>query len=432
MDARRNWRKVSIWAGSVLVGLAGLYAMMRLGVGIYLGTSAGKATVARQLESMIGLPVEVAEVHLGSSTSTVKFRILDPALAGRPDAEVLSVETATADVTFSDLLTGNSSPKELTLRGVRLTLRLDADGKILTTLPAQTPGTGGGTVPHVKLEEAQVRIRQEGKPEFALSHLNISLVPDGDRLVLSGSALDAAWGHWNAAGEINKASRSGWIEVGSENVPLESERLRSIPFVPASLWDHIHPEGTSVVKVRLTYDPEAEVRYEVAIQPRGITLTVPDAGIALGEVSGTIRVAGTRVDLSGCNAKVAGGSVAASGYAEFGVKTAEVKVTMKADGLDVHQVPAEWGVPKDFGGKLRGQAFIHLKIDENGHVDPTGSVGNGKIVEAKVRGFDADIDLHLRPDGEKLKLNQGQSPNPMPPIGGGQSHGCERRTYAVG
>ena len=30
----------------------------------------------------------------------------------------------------------------------------------------------------------------------------------------------------------------------------------------------------------------------------------------------------------------------------------------KADGLDVHKVPAEWGVPKDFGGKLQGQALI--------------------------------------------------------------------------
>src|SRR5205807_5852228 len=114
--------------------------------------------------------------RLGSSTSSIKFRILDPALAGRPDAEVLAVESATADISFSDVLTGNANPKEVTLRGARLTLRLDAEGNILTTLPTQTSaGAGGGAVPTVKLEEAQVRIRQEGKPEFELAHLNANL-----------------------------------------------------------------------------------------------------------------------------------------------------------------------------------------------------------------------------------------------------------------
>jgi uncharacterized protein YhdP len=420
MDARKSWRKVGFWAGGLLAGLLVIYTGLRVGVGYYLNTKAGKETVARKLEAMIGLPVEVSDVQLGSSTSTVKFRILDPALAGRPDAEVLSVESASADVSFSDFLTGQSQPTQLTLRGVRLTLRLDADGKILTTLPAQTStGFGGGNVPTVKLEDGHVRIRQDGKPEFSMSLVSFHLTPKGDRLWLDGAIEDPAWGKWTATGEIDKLARSGWVELGSERVTLATERLRSIPFVPVSLWEHVHPEGDSSVRLRLTYNPEVEVKYEASIQPRGLTLGVPDADIALTDVTGRIRVNGNRVELNGCKAKLAGGTVVANGFAVFGSKTSEVRVSLKADGLDVNKVPAEWGVPKDFGGKLQGQALIHLLIDADGRINPSGSVGQGKIVEAKVRGFDADVDLHLRPEGEKLKLNPGQSPNAVPQIGVG-------------
>src|SRR5262249_4947677 len=179
--------------------------------GIYLGTSHGRAAVAHELESLIGLPVEVSDVDLGSSSSSVKFRVLDPALAGRPDAEVLSVESATADVSFTDILTGRANPKQVDLRGVNLTLRIAADGKILTTLPDQTAGgTVGGSVPMINLDGGQVRIRQEGKPEFALSGIRLSLVPQGERLVLSGSMDDPGWGKWQASGEIDRPNKTGW------------------------------------------------------------------------------------------------------------------------------------------------------------------------------------------------------------------------------
>src|SRR5207248_9841320 len=91
---------------------------------------AGRAVVAQQLQEVIGLPVEVSEVDLGSRSSSLKFRVLEPATGPSPPAEVLSVESATADVSFTDLITRNVAPKELTLRGVNLTLRLDAEGKV--------------------------------------------------------------------------------------------------------------------------------------------------------------------------------------------------------------------------------------------------------------------------------------------------------------
>src|SRR5437868_9764878 len=76
--AMSPYRRVGRW---VLVGAAVLVAgwvLLRVGVGVYLRTSAGRATVANKLQEMIGLPVEVTEFDLGSRSS-IKFRVLEPA-----------------------------------------------------------------------------------------------------------------------------------------------------------------------------------------------------------------------------------------------------------------------------------------------------------------------------------------------------------------
>src|SRR5262245_3483013 len=112
-DTMSRYRRVGRWAlvaGAVLV--AG-WALLRVGVGIYLRTDAGRAAVAEQLQKAIGLPVEVTEMDVGSRSSSIKFRVLEPSTGTSPRAEVLSVESATADVSFADLITRSVAPKQL-------------------------------------------------------------------------------------------------------------------------------------------------------------------------------------------------------------------------------------------------------------------------------------------------------------------------------
>jgi hypothetical protein len=62
-------RRIGRWVLIGLAGLAVLVVLLRIGAGFYLRSSHGRAVVAEQLTSMIGLPVEVSAVELGSSTS---------------------------------------------------------------------------------------------------------------------------------------------------------------------------------------------------------------------------------------------------------------------------------------------------------------------------------------------------------------------------
>src|SRR3954453_20172141 len=67
-------RRVGRWALIVLTVLVAGWVLLRVGVGVYLRTPAGRAVVAHQLQEVIGLPVEVSEVDLGSRSSSLKFR----------------------------------------------------------------------------------------------------------------------------------------------------------------------------------------------------------------------------------------------------------------------------------------------------------------------------------------------------------------------
>src|SRR5438270_8337112 len=89
-------RRVGRWALIVVTVLVAAWVLLRVGVGVYLRTPAGRAVVAHQLQEVIGLPVEVSEVDLGSRSSSLKFRVLEPATGPSPPSEVLSVESATA------------------------------------------------------------------------------------------------------------------------------------------------------------------------------------------------------------------------------------------------------------------------------------------------------------------------------------------------
>src|SRR5262249_426176 len=127
-------RRVGRWALYGLAGVVGLVVLARVGLGIYLSTSPGKAMVARQIASRIGMPGEVQWGRTGLCTSSIGMRVFDPAITDPSKSEVLAVESASADVSLFGLLFGRVAPTEVDLHGLNLVLHVSADGKVLTTL----------------------------------------------------------------------------------------------------------------------------------------------------------------------------------------------------------------------------------------------------------------------------------------------------------
>jgi hypothetical protein len=253
--ARPTRRPTRLALVAVAVVVAVLLAF-RLGVGVYVNSSRGKAAVGKELQSMFGMPVEVADVDLGARTSAVRFRVLAPD-AGR--AEVLSVESAAADVSFAEVVASRIAPKHIDLSGVALTLRVGEDGTIQTPIPP-VPDGPSGTLPRVVVERGRVAVWRDGHPEFAVAGIGVRVEPTGDAVRLTGVIDDAAWGRWSIAGHLDRPTRTGWVEFTTAR-ELPWEQLRTIPFVPAGAWYGVEMSGG--LTIRVTFDGPTAPRFEV-------------------------------------------------------------------------------------------------------------------------------------------------------------------------
>jgi hypothetical protein len=243
------------FAAGVLTGA------VRIGVGRYLSSSHGKALVSEQLGSAIGMPVEVSDIDVNDNQASFRFRVMDPA---DPRAEVLDVKSASADVSAADIMSGRVSPSVLSFHRVALTLRVNEQGQVLTPLPVM-PGPNG-TFPATAIENGRVSVRQEGRPDFALSGVNLKLEPTGAIIAISGSVNDPKWGEWTARGELLRDTRTGWLELTNPNAPLDPQLLASVPFSPPGLFDDVKLTDRASVKIRLAIGANREVQPSVELR----------------------------------------------------------------------------------------------------------------------------------------------------------------------
>lgn len=255
-------RRLGKVAALVVLAAVVLTGAARVGVSRYLASARGKALVSDRLGTAIGMPVEVSELDVGEDRSSFRFRVMDP---GNPKAEVLNVHSASADVSASDFMTGRVTPSALNLKGAALTLRVNADGQLATPLPP-LPGTSGA-FPAVLIEGGRVCIRQEDRPDFAVSGVSLRLEPAGPLVTLSGSVSDPNWGEWTIRGELHRDTRTGWVELASNDAPLDPELLATIPFAPVELFDGVRITGRVAVTLRLALGANREVQPSVEIGP---------------------------------------------------------------------------------------------------------------------------------------------------------------------
>ncbi|MFO0798090.1 MAG: AsmA-like C-terminal region-containing protein [Gemmataceae bacterium] len=418
-------RVALIVVGAVaVVGVA-----LRVGAGWYLQSPGGRAVVAERLGEAIGLPVEVRELSVGPVSSSIAFRVLDPALPNSPDAEVLAVESASADVSFSELLTGRVHPKEVHLRGVTVTVRLDANGKLLTTLPTlpEAQAAAGGPLPHVVVERAKVTVRQEGRPAFSVSGVSLRAGDDGGKVVLSGGADDPAWGKWKLSGEVDRGSETGWADLAADDAPLAPDLLRSLPFVPREVWDNAQPagRGKATVHVSVGAAPARAVGYDVRVQPTSATLALPAAEVTIQDVQGVLIVRDGKVTVGGrdgrpqATGKLAGGVVKAAATYDFAPEPSVADpIAVEVDRLAVKDLPAKWGL-KNLGGGLPGKlslesgflsgsATLKLVVPAGGEAQVYGG-GSGTVALPNFLGGKGRIGVTLGGDGRRLNFHLGEA-----------------------
>jgi hypothetical protein len=396
-------RRAGKWVAVVAVVAATLTAAARFGISRYLASARGKSMVADRLGSAIGMPVEVSELEVGDDSSSFRFRIMDPA---DPKSEVLAVRSASADVSVADLVTGRVSPSTVNLSGAALTLRVGPDGQMLTTLPVM-PGMYG-PFPEVAIDDGRVCVRREGRPDFEVNGITIRMAPSGNVVAVSGRIDDPRWGVWTIRGELRRTHtragwRAGWLELSTDDAPLDAGTLDTLPFAPPGLFDRVQSSGRANATVRVVFGYDRNLQPVMEIHPRAAGVVLPDAGLTLTAVAGLVRVSGAQVEIVGLKANVAGGSVTLDGKCPLSGSTPTAQLAVTAQDLDAKQLPPEWGLPPDVEGKLDGTAALQLVIGRGGRVEPYGT-GTVIVGDYKLFGVPLGTPFRLYGDGDRLRF----------------------------
>jgi translocation and assembly module TamB len=429
-------RRIGKWVLFGVICVVAVVVLLRVGAGFYLNSSAGRSAVGNRLQGMIGLPVHVSDVDIGSRSSSISFHVLDPKVdPAQPGAVILSVDSAVADASLTSLALGHS-PKELTLHGVHFQLRLDADGNLLTTMPSQ-PSEGSaqnpaGELPEITMDNGQLTVRQEGRPPFEFRNVTLHAAPAGNKTAISGAADDPNWGKWKIAGELTSGSETGWLEVSADNIHATPERLRSLPAVPAAVWNNAAPAGRFTLTARVAIGPQKRVSYDARLRSLGASLTLPTAEVTLGEIAGEVHLHDGVAELEGAKentpvtAKLAGGTVEVHAKWDFR-KNPSIgdPIAVSAYHLAVKDLPEKWGL-KTLGGNLPGKislesgllsgsANLRLVAYADGRLETYGG-GSGRIDLPDIFGGKGSIGVKLGGNGQKLEFSHAPSPPPQPPM----------------
>lgn len=371
------------------IGFAAIVLLLLAAAGAWFG---GRSVVASRLTASIGLPVEVTSLSVGASSSTVGLRVGDAAdpLLTAEEATVAGSPWALADASA------------VTLKNVKFTLRVTTDDKLKTQFPK---AAGGGTIPPIAVEALTIAIHQDGRPAFTVTNIAGTLTAAEGGYKVAGTADDATWGKWTVAGSFVPGGTTT-VVLTTPEAGVTLEQLRSIPFIPLDVWDHVRPRGRTGAMVTLEFPPQGRVKYRVQLDVKTADVDVTDIDCPFQKASGGVVIENGVVTLTDVKGGLAAGTVEGGGVLNFVPVPSRLEFKIAAAGLDVKQMPQEWGVSKyNVTGQVRGKLDIDLKVHPDGRLE-TGGSGAAVVDNAQWNGLPVDIKIRLKPDGPRFRFER--------------------------
>ncbi|MBV9123282.1 MAG: hypothetical protein JO112_07995, partial [Planctomycetes bacterium] len=387
----KRWKRI-------LLGLVIVLVLLGVGLGVawrfWLPRHA-PALVASRLAAAYGGAVEIGAVEIGATSSSVQdLKLFE---AGEKSVPWATVQDATADLSLTAVVQGETMPRHLTLTGAEVLLRFNKDGKLLTKLPSTKGETH--TLPDVHVENSRLILRQEGRPEMVLAGIGFELRPEGEKLTLTGAVEDAAWGHWSLEGTANRQQETASATLKTDNVHVTMALLKNLPLIPASTWQEVQVEDDTPVQVAVHTAPKEGVHYEIDLEPRSARVQVPSIDLSAQQAHGKVIVKDGLIQLRDVAGQAVGGTLELPrADLDFLHDPSKMAFEIHVNNLEMRQLPRSWSLPPQIEGRLTGQANLLVTL-VNGHAQTSGQ-GHGTINQARIAGEPAEP--------IQLELNAGQ------------------------
>jgi hypothetical protein len=381
----------------LVIGLIAALGVLTGAGKLFLGSAFAARQVVTRLGTAIGAPVRVGEVILGCTASALRdVDVLETIPTAQPPAWT-TCRGLEADLSLWQLLSGNVADGAVTLRDTAVTLRFDANNRLVTKLPK--PEVTGGALPLIRLEGGQLTIQKDGVPDSVFRGISLELKSDGPRLALSGRIVDPEWGGWDVGGGQDSPTGPFTLELRTVRpVHATPELLRKTPFAPPVTWQHVQCDGMTPCEVRVRLGGGApRTHYRVVLDPKDTKVYVPIIRLAAEGASGRVIVEDDVVTLERVRGLSAGGDLRVGSRMDFNGEPNSLKFSIEASGMNLKRLPESWQVPA-LEGKVSGKAELEL-LTRSGHRTAARGSGEGSVqmlsflppfrlrLEATERGF---------------------------------------------
>jgi hypothetical protein len=417
------------WLIRLGVGAVVLVVVLVVAAKLLLRSGFAAHKVEAQLEAVTGgAPVHVGSLDVGATGSSLHDLQFAEAGAAEGSPPWASVPTVDADIPLTQLIRGEFSGGVVTLRGPKLTFRLDRESKLVTKLP--NFGGPSHAWPEFRIVDGQITFLREGGGDAVFSNVSGTVRKAGEHITLDAAAHDSDWGDWKITGDQPDANAPFRLTLHTDEVQVTPEKLQRVPFVPPETWNHVTLTGPTPVDLALQFGGSGDgpaVRYRVALAPRDMTVRVPTIGLTTRDTSGKAQVEDGVVTLTDVFGKAASGSLhVVKSVMDFRGEGSEFRFNISADRLVLRELPAKWGLPA-LDGRMSGRADLTITV-HNGQVKTSGG-GSGTVegflsqtVQVKMvaneRGYRFDISntaarpKELAPKGRPSIAGGGAQRNP--------------------
>jgi len=298
------------------------------------------------------------------------------------------------DLTVGGLLKGRFKPSVVTIRGPKITYRLDRDGKPLTKIPVKPSGKSE-PLPTIKVVVAELTLAQEGRPSMVVENITGEL-KDGK---LDAAADSTRWGHVGAVGRLTPTFDGGELTLSLPSTPVDPALLSSIPFVPEETWRQVQPWGPVGAKVAMGWG-KGEFQVTTDVELKGTTVDLRSLQVTVAGATGLVHVEGPKVTLKALLGEAMRGRLGVDGTLDFGLKPPQIDLELRLDGVDVAATPKAWQIDEaGITGKLVGRARLKIALSDGGP-DLTGTTGSAEVLGATIQGIPAkSLRLDLSAEG---------------------------------
>src|SRR5262249_47756220 len=268
-----------------------------------------------------------------------------------------------------DLLSGRL-PSKIVLSGVKVTLRFDAEGRLLTELPPRPDSAAAplDPLPEIEVTDSQVFLLGTQDRQLFFTQVRATLKANCGRHELKGHGTTERFGDWTARGWLDLAQKTFSVTFGSAGeIGVTQRLLDSLPFVPAAVWRNVQSEGITTVVATLAFDWAKPRRViKVVLSPRNTRLHVPAIDLTTTNTSGRVEIHDGVVTLRDMQGDACGGRLETD--AEFDFRSKGVRATLSrldVNGVDVRALPGSWSVPPQLEGRLHASAVLQITTLDN-------------------------------------------------------------------